>query len=166
MVLDNIRSANNVGSFFRSCDAFGVSSLVLCGICATPPSRDIHKSALGAEITVPWSHYGDTAEAVEVLKADGYTIVVVEQVHGAVMLAEFRPWSATDEAHSGVTTSARQKYALVFGNEVDGVAQRIVDMADMAVEIPQVGTKHSLNVAVSGGIVLWQCFMHWSALGR
>lgn len=145
VVLDNVRSANNVGSFFRTCDAFGVSELVLCGITATPPSRDIHKTALGAEMSVEWSHRQDPMVAVAELKAKGYIIAVVEQVQGSVMLQE---WEA----------DKTKKYALVFGNEVDGVGQQIVDVADMALEIPQMGTKHSLNVAVSGGAVLWQCF--------
>lgn len=145
VVLDNVRSANNVGSFFRTCDAFGVKQLVLGGITATPPSRDIHKTALGAEMSVQWSHTQDLIASLSQIKQQGYTIVVVEQVQGAVMLQE---WMVDKGA----------KYALVFGNEVDGVAQEIVDMADMALEIPQVGTKHSLNVAVSGGAVMWHCF--------
>lgn len=145
VVLDNVRSANNVGSFFRTCDAFGAQQLILCGITATPPSRDIHKTALGAEMSVEWSHTQDPCLALGELKANGYTIVVVEQVQQSISLQDWK-----------IDKSA--KYALVFGNEVDGVSQQIVDMADMAIEIPQVGTKHSLNVAVSGGAVLWQCF--------
>lgn len=144
VVLDNIRSANNVGSFFRTCDAFAACEVVLCGISATPPSREIHKSALGAELTVPWRHFATTLDAVHSLRSEGYTIVAVEQVEGALSLENFPPSS--------------QRYALVFGNEVDGVDQQVVSECDMAVEIPQAGTKHSLNVAVSGGVVLWQTF--------
>ena len=128
VVLDNIRSLNNVGSFFRTCDAFAVERLLLCGITGTPPSREIHKTALGAENTVAWQYFESTAEA-----------------EGAVMLEDFRP-------------GAGQRYALVFGNEVEGVAQEVADMCDGAVEIPQAGTKHSLNVAVAGGAVLWHLF--------
>lgn len=145
VVLDGVRSANNVGSFFRTCDAFGIERLVLAGITACPPSRDIHKTALGAELSVEWSYAESTALIVSELKAMGYIIVVVEQVQGAVMLDDL----VVDRAG---------KYALVFGNEVDGVSQRVVDLAELALEIPQVGTKHSLNVAVSGGVVLWQFF--------
>ncbi len=145
VVLDNVRSANNVGSFFRTCDAFAVERLVLCGITACPPGKEIHKTALGAELTVPWSHYPSTAEAVEALRTEGYTALAVEQVTGAVQLQDFHP-------------VADAKYALVFGNEVAGVDQAVVDLCDGAVEIPQAGTKHSLNVAVSGGAVLWHFF--------
>ncbi|MCQ2154084.1 MAG: RNA methyltransferase [Bacteroidales bacterium] len=143
VVLDNIRSAYNVGSIFRSSDAFGVDRIVLCGISAVPPSAEIHKSALGAEDAVRWEHCDSALEAVEALKAEGYTVVAVEQTVGSVSLADF-------DRKSGV------RYAFVFGNEVDGVAQEVVDAADLAVEIPQYGTKHSLNVAVSAGAVLWE----------
>ncbi len=145
VVLDQIRSAHNVGSFFRTCDAFGIERIVLCGISAVPPSREIHKSALGAELTVAWEHRPDTAEAVEHLKQQGYTIVAVEQVRGA-------------HAPDRFPADPAGRYALVFGNEVEGVSQTIVDRCDTAIEIPQVGTKHSLNVAVSGGVVLWEFF--------
>jgi tRNA G18 (ribose-2'-O)-methylase SpoU len=145
VVLDNVRSLNNVGSFFRTCDAFGIGRMVLCGITGTPPDREIHKTALGAENTVAWEYVRDTAEAVLKLREAGFRIAVVEQVEGAVSLDEFVP-------ETGV------KYALVFGNEVNGVRQQVVDMCDAAVEIPQVGVKHSLNVAVSGGVVLWNFF--------
>ncbi|CDN31305.1 TRNA/rRNA methyltransferase [Mucinivorans hirudinis] len=141
-VLDNVRSANNVGSFFRTADAFGISELVLCGISATPPSKDIHKTALGAEQTVGWRYFENTGRAIETLKQEGYTIIAIEQVRGAVSLDKF-------------VRGEDKKYALVFGNEVEGVAQEIVDMCDSAIEIPQRGTKHSLNVSVSGGIILW-----------
>ncbi len=145
VVLDNVRSMNNVGSFFRTCDAFAVERIALCGITGTPPDREIHKTALGAENTVAWSYEKDTLAAVAALKEEGYTIVAVEQVEGAVMLQDF-------VCRSGV------KYALVFGNEVAGVSQDVVSECDLAVEIPQAGTKHSLNVSVSGGVVLWHFF--------
>lgn len=144
-VLDNVRSAGNVGAFFRTSDAFGIGGLALCGITATPPQKEIHKTALGAELTVGWQHYPSTLDAVEALRAEGYRVWAVEQVAGSVSLGEFTPESG-------------EKYALVFGNEVDGVAQEVVDVCDGAIEIPQVGTKHSLNVAVTGGVVLWQMF--------
>lgn len=145
VVLDNVRSMQNVGAFFRTGDAFAVEKIILCGITATPPARDIHKTALGAEMTVAWSYCEQTAEAVMRLKEEGYRILAVEQVEGAVMLNDFR-------AEEGV------KYALVFGNEVAGVDQAVVDLSDGAIEIPQVGTKHSINVSVSGGVVLWNFF--------
>mgnify|MGYP003297452633 FL=1 len=145
VVLDNVRSMQNVGAFFRTGDAFAVEKIILCGITATPPARDIHKTALGAEMTVAWSYCEQTAEAVTRLKEEGYRVLAVEQVEGAVMLNDFR-------AEEGV------KYALVFGNEVAGVEQQVVDLADGAIEIPQAGTKHSLNVSVAGGVVLWPFF--------
>ncbi len=145
VVLDNVRSMQNVGAFFRTGDAFAVEKIILCGITATPPARDIHKTALGAEMTVAWSYCEQTAEAVTRLKEEGCRILAVEQVEGAVMLNDFR-------AEEGV------KYALVFGNEVAGVDQAVVDLSDGAIEIPQVGTKHSINVSVSGGVVLWNFF--------
>ena len=143
LVLDNIRSAHNVGSAFRTSDAFKVDRIFLCGICACPPSAEIHKSALGAEDSVPWEHHDDTLELVVRLKSDGYTIVSVEQTENAVQLPDFHP-------------AAGERYAFIFGNEVDGVQQAVVDASDMALEIPQYGTKHSLNVSVSIGVVLWQ----------
>lgn len=145
IVLDNVRSLNNVGSFFRTCDAFAMERIVLCGITATPPNKEIHKTALGAELTVPWSAAASTLEAVETLKAAGYTPLAIEQVEGAVQLNELK-------------VCAEKKYALIFGNEVDGVQQSVVDLCEGAIEIPQQGTKHSLNVAVSGGVVLWEFF--------
>ncbi|MBR5104977.1 MAG: RNA methyltransferase [Alistipes sp.] len=143
VVLDNVRSAQNVGAFFRTGDAFAVEKIALCGITATPPSREIHKSSLGAEFSVDWSYFATTTECVQQLKNEGYTIVAIEQIAESVMLDKFEP-------QEGV------KYALVFGNEVEGVAQEVVDMCDAAIEIPQLGTKHSLNVSVSGGVVLWK----------
>ena len=145
VVLDNVRSAQNVGAFFRTGDAFAVEKIALCGITATPPSRDIHKSSLGAEFSVEWSYCATTAECVQQLKSEGYTIVAIEQIAESVMLDKFEPVAGT-------------KYALVFGNEVEGVSQEVVDLCDSAIEIPQLGTKHSLNVSVSGGVVLWKFF--------
>ena len=143
LVLDNIRSAHNVGSIFRSGDAFKVDKLYLCGISAVPPSAEIHKSALGSEQSMPGEHVGDTLELVERLRGEGYTVVSVEQTCNAVQLQDFVP-------QEGV------RYALVLGNEVDGVRQDVVDASDFALEIPQFGSKHSLNVSVSAGVVLWQ----------
>lgn len=145
VVLDNVRSMQNVGAFFRTADAFAVERIALCGITAAPPNREIHKTALGAELTVPWEHYPSTLECVEALRAEGYSVWVVEQVEGAVMLDAFRP-------------EPGRRYALVFGNEVDGVAQQVADRADGGIEIPQAGTKHSINVSVAGGVVLWHFF--------
>lgn len=145
VILDNVRSAQNIGAFFRTGDAFAIEKVMLCGITATPPSRDIHKSALGAELTVKWEYYPTTAECVAQLKEDGYTALAIEQVEGAVMLDKLE----VDPA---------KKYALVFGNEVEGVDQAVVDMCDGAIEIPQVGTKHSVNVSMAGGIVMWEFF--------
>ncbi len=145
VILDNVRSMNNVGSFFRTCDAFSVERILLCGITGTPPDREIHKTALGAESTVSWKYYKETSDAVNDVMAEDYIPVAVEQVEGAVMLNDFKPVKD-------------KKYALIFGNEVAGVAQEVVDMCSCAVEIPQAGTKHSLNVSVSGGVVLWHFF--------
>ena len=143
VVLDNIRSAHNVGSALRTADAFKADKVWLCGICACPPSAEIHKSALGAEDSVPWEHTEDTLELVGRLRSDGFTVVSVEQTARALSLEKFSPLPG-------------QKYAFVFGNEVDGVQQSVVDASDFALEIPQFGTKHSLNVSVSIGVVLWQ----------
>ena len=142
LVLDNIRSAHNVGSAFRTADAFKADKVLLCGICATPPSAEIHKSGLGAELSVPWEYRQDTLAAISELKAQGYTVVSVEQTVNSVKLDKFTP-------------EAGRRYALVFGNEVEGVRQDVVDESDFALEIPQWGTKHSLNVSVSVGVVLW-----------
>ncbi len=149
VVLDNIRSLQNVGSFFRTSDAFAVERIALCGITATPPNRDIHKTALGAELTVEWSHYATTVECVEQLVAEGYVALSIEQVEDSVMLNE-------------LVIDAKAKYALIFGNEVMGVDQAVVDISAGAVEIPQVGTKHSVNVSVAGGVVLWHFFCQFA----
>jgi tRNA G18 (ribose-2'-O)-methylase SpoU len=142
LVLDNIRSAHNVGSAFRTADSFKIDKVWLCGICAVPPSAEIHKAALGAEDSVAWEHVEDTMDAIARLRKEGYQIVCAEQTVGSVMLDTFRP-------------SAGEKYAVVFGNEVAGVRQDVVDAADFCLEIPQFGTKHSLNVSVSVGVILW-----------
>ena len=142
IILDNIRSAHNVGSVFRSADSFKADKVWLCGICATPPSAEIHKSALGAEFSVEWGYEKDTLSLVKRLKEEGCTVLSVEQTVNSVMLDKFKPETG-------------RKYALVFGNEVDGVKQEVVDASDGVLEIPQYGTKHSLNISVSAGIVLW-----------
>lgn len=142
VVLDNIRSAHNVGSAFRTSDSFKVDKVCLCGICAVPPSAEIHKSALGAEDSVRWVHYDNTMDAVRALKEEGFVIVSVEQTVDSVMLDSFH-------------RDKDKKYALIFGNEVAGVNQDVVDASDFSLEIPQYGTKHSLNVSVSVGVILW-----------
>lgn len=149
VVLDNVRSAHNVGSAFRTADSFKADKVWLCGICAVPPSAEIHKSALGAEDSVAWEHAGDTMEAVRRLREDGYVIISIEQTVKSVMLDTFRPEKG-------------KKYALVFGNEVSGVAQEVVDASDFSLEVPQYGTKHSLNVSVTVGVILWhmRCAMN------
>ena len=143
LILDNIRSAHNVGSAFRTADAFKADKVWLCGICATPPSAEIHKSALGAEDSVPWEHRSDTLQLVKELQASGWTVLCAEQTEHAVDLQRFRRLPGA-------------RYALVFGNEVDGVRQDVVDASDGSLVIPQSGTKHSLNVSVSIGVVLWE----------
>lgn len=143
MVLDNIRSLNNIGSIFRTADGFAVQGVMLCGITACPPSAEIHKTALGAEDSVAWKYYPDTESCIAELRSDGWTIAVLEQVEGSVPLPLYRP-------------GAGEKVAVVAGHEVDGVGQNIVDMADVCIEIPQFGTKHSLNVAVSAALALYQ----------
>ena len=145
VVLDHIRSLNNVGSVFRTSDAFRGDSIYLCGITACPPNAEIHKTALGAEETVDWKYFNDTLEAVENLKKDGYTVCAIEQVEGSVMLDKLQ-------------LDKDEKYAIVMGNEVKGVQQSVVDKCDMCIEIPQYGTKHSLNVSVTTGIVIWEFF--------
>jgi len=142
VVLDDVRSMHNVGSVFRTGDAFRIERVCLCGITSTPPSMEIHKTALGAEDSVSWSYCGNALEAVEALKADGYEILSVEQAHGSTMLQDFMPLSG-------------KKYAVVLGNEVKGVHQEVVDASDGCLEIPQFGTKHSLNVSVAAGIIIW-----------
>lgn len=145
VVLDNIRSLNNVGSVFRTSDALLVEQVILCGITGTPPNNEIHKTALGAENSVDWKYFEHTADAIDMLKQNGYIIVSVEQTEASVDLTKFCP-------------SKDKRYALVFGNELRGVEQDIVDKSDFSIEIPQFGTKHSFNVSVSAGIVLWDFF--------
>lgn len=145
LVLDNLRSMHNVGSAFRTADAFLVEKMLLCGITGTPPHREIQKTALGATESVQWSHHADTLEALKELKAQGYTLVALEQTTASLPLHLFLP-------------NAEAKYAFIFGNEVYGVQQEVVNMADICVEIPQFGTKHSFNVSVSIGIILWDFF--------
>lgn len=142
LVLDNVRSLNNIGSMFRTADGFGIDHICLCGISATPPSAEIHKTALGAEDTVAWKYFGHTSDAIESLRAQGWTIAVLEQVKGSVSLERFRP-------------DPGQRYAVVVGHEVEGVDPEIVNMADVCLEIPQFGTKHSLNVSVSAAVTLY-----------
>mgnify|MGYP001112079214 CR=1 FL=1 len=144
VVLDNVRSMNNVGSAFRTCDAFLAGKIYLCGITASPPHRDIHKTALGATETVEWQHYKETATALQQLKQQGYKILAVEQTNQSAPLQSFN-------------FNRQERYALVFGHEVFGVSDEALSMCDAAVEIPQFGTKHSLNIAVSIGIALWSC---------
>jgi tRNA G18 (ribose-2'-O)-methylase SpoU len=143
VVLDDVRSLHNVGSVFRTADAFRVEAIRLCGITARPPDAGIHKTALGAEDTVRWEYSRSAGQAVMELKAAGYRVCAVEQAHGSVMLDD-------------LAVTPGEKYALVFGNEVKGVKQEVVDLCDLCVEIPQHGTKHSLNVSVAAGIVLWE----------
>jgi tRNA G18 (ribose-2'-O)-methylase SpoU len=149
VVLDHVRSLNNVGSVFRTSDAFRVEAVYLCGITACPPHPEIHKTALGAEDTVDWVYYKDTLEAVDKLKKKGYTLCVAEQTEGSIMLDKF-------------VVEKGGKYAVIFGNEVKGVRQEVVDNCHLCVEIPQYGTKHSLNVSVSAGIVIWDFFKQLS----
>lgn len=142
VILDNIRSGMNVGSFFRTCDAFSVRKLYLCGITAQPPHREIHKTAIGADRSVDWEYVPDITTLLPLLRDEGYLIAGIEQTDESVFLNAFRPDPGTS-------------YALIFGNEVEGLSEQILPLLDMSLEIPQFGTKHSLNVAVSGGIVLW-----------
>lgn len=146
IVLDDIRSAYNVGSIFRTADAFLVESIFLCGFTPAPPHREIQKTALGANVTVAWKYFQSIVEAVKELKSAGYRIAVVEQTENSVLLNEF-------SAQSG------EKIALVFGNEIGGVSPEVVDASDVCIEIPQYGTKHSLNISVCAGIVLWDLLL-------
>ncbi|RKD99995.1 RNA methyltransferase [Marinifilum flexuosum] len=145
IVLDNVRSLNNIGSVFRTSDALLIEAVYLCGITATPPHRELHKTALGAEDSVQWEYFKNTEDAVAKLKENGFDIYSVEQAENSVSLENFE-------------TNPSKKYALIFGNEVKGVQQKIVDASDGCIEIPQFGTKHSFNISVSCGIVLWDLF--------
>lgn len=142
VVLDDVRSMYNVGSVFRTGDAFRIEAVYLCGITSTPPMAEIHKTALGAEDSVTWKYFDTALEAVETLKAEGYEVYSVEQAHGSTMLQNFTPIN-------------NKKYAVVLGNEVKGVHQEVIDASDGCLEIPQFGTKHSMNVSVTGGIIIW-----------
>ncbi len=143
VVLDDVRSLHNIGAVFRTSDAFLVNRICLCGITATPPHPEMHKTALGAEYTVDWSYFKETEEAVNELHAMGYTVFAIEQCEGSTMLDK-------------LVLEPGKKYAVVLGNEVKGVKQEVVDLCDGCIEIPQFGTKHSLNVSVTAGIILWE----------
>ncbi len=145
VVLDNVRSMHNIGSIFRTSDAFAVEQICLCGISAQPPHREIEKTALGATQSVDWTYYSEVEEAVNQLKKNGYKVIAIEQAESSTMLNEFIP-------------TKEEKYALVFGNEVNGVSDEVMANADGCIEIPQFGTKHSFNIVVSAGIVLWDFF--------
>lgn len=148
VVLDNVRSEMNVGSVFRTGDAFVIEGVCLCGITAQPPRPEIHKTALGAEESVEWSYYKETMQCVNELKCKGYIILSIEQVHGSTSLEQF-------------LIKPGEKYAVVFGNEVKGVQQEVVDNSDGCIEIPQLGTKHSLNIANTASIVMWHIFQQY-----
>ncbi|NOU16715.1 MAG: RNA methyltransferase [Bacteroidales bacterium] len=145
VVLDNIRSLNNIGSVFRTSDALLVEKIVLCGISGTPPHKEIHKTALGAEESVEWEYFETTVDAVIKLKKDGYKIISLEQTSDSIDLIKYQPEQGA-------------RYALVFGNELRGVEQNVVNISDECIEIPQFGTKHSFNIAISAGIVLWDFY--------
>ena len=145
VVLDNVRSLHNIGSIFRTCDAFLVETVYLCGISATPPHKEIHKTALGAEESVAWKYFETTMQATDDLQANGYAVWGVEQTHNSISLEQF-------------SVALEKRYALVFGNEVRGIEQYVLDHCEGCIEIPQFGTKHSFNVSVSAGIVLWEWY--------
>jgi 23S rRNA (guanosine2251-2'-O)-methyltransferase len=145
IILDNVRSANNVGSVFRTSDAFLIEKIILCGITATPPNKEIHKTALGSENTVEWTYSESTIKVVESLKIEGYKIYAIEQVENSILLQDFE-------------ISSDDKIAIIFGNEVKGVEQDVINISDNSIEIPQFGTKHSLNISVTCGIVIWDIF--------
>lgn len=178
MVLDNIRSLHNVGSVLRTADAFRLAGVYLCGITGAPDGRpactpesgrntnlaEIHKTALGAEDSVDWHYVPSTREAVELLRTEGYTIVAIEQCKGSIMLNEWQAWG-TSASPLPPSVPSPKKYAFIMGNEVKGVAQEIVDISDIVIEIPQYGTKHSLNVSVTAGIVMWEVLRQALAAG-
>jgi 23S rRNA (guanosine2251-2'-O)-methyltransferase len=143
IVLDNVRSQNNIGSIFRTADAFLIEAIYLCGITAVPPNREIQKTALGATESINWRYFPKTVDAIHHLKEEGYKVIGIEQVEGSVYLQDLE-------------INEREKYALVFGHEVNGVDQEVLNLCDLCVEIPQFGTKHSFNIAISAGIVLWE----------
>ena len=143
VVLDNVRSQHNVGSVFRTADAMRIERVVLCGICCCPPNQELHKTALGAEESVEWQYYKDTLEAVRALQAEGYTVYAVEQAHNSITLEE-------------AAEQLPDKVAVILGHEVFGVQQEVIDICSQCIEIPQYGTKHSMNVSVTAGIVIWE----------
>ena len=145
IILDNIRSAHNVGSIFRTCDAFLINEIILCGITATPPNNEIRKTALGSTESVDWRYFDNIEEVILNLKKEGFQIISIEQADKSLKLEKFRP-------------KKNEKYAFIFGNEIKGIDQKIIDISDNIIEIPQFGTKHSLNVSVSAGIVIWDVF--------
>ncbi|HAM98691.1 MAG TPA: RNA methyltransferase [Marinilabiliales bacterium] len=145
VVLDNVRSLNNIGSVFRTSDAFCIEGIYLCGITATPPNKDIHKTALGATESVHWEYFEDTLQALEKLRTLGYKIISIEQAEHSISLEDFE-------------IGSKEKYALIFGHEVKGVDQVVINQSNYCIEIPQFGTKHSFNISVSAGIVLWEFF--------
>ncbi|MDR1737814.1 MAG: RNA methyltransferase [Candidatus Symbiothrix sp.] len=147
VVLDNVRSLHNVGSVFRTSDAFRLQAVYLCGITATPPHAEIHKTALGAEFSVDWKYFEHTADAIQALKTAGFRIAAVEQAENSQAMSDFR--------------TCQQAWAIVLGNEVHGVEQSVMDMCETCIEIPQYGTKHSLNVSVTAGIVIWELFKQY-----
>lgn len=152
IILDNIRSANNVGSVFRTSDAFLIEKIYLCGITACPPNKDIHKTALGATDSVEWEYFDDTQDAITQLQENDYEVYAIEQIEESIMLNDFIP-------------EKENKIALVFGNEVKGVSQKAVNLCDGAIEIPQYGTKHSLNISVTAGVVIWDVFNKYQGKG-
>lgn len=145
IVLDNIRSANNVGSVFRTADAFLLETIHLCGVTATPPNKDIRKTALGASESMEWKYFENTIDSVKELQQNGYTVIPIEQVEKSTNLLDFSPEKG-------------KKYAFVFGNEIKGVEQDVIDLCETCIEIPQYGTKHSLNISVSAGVLIWDFF--------
>lgn len=160
MVLDNVRSMHNIGSVFRTSDAYLVEKVILCGITAQPPHPEIHKSALGAEFSVDWEYYTDTNEAVTALKAQGYEVWAIEQAENSVMLQDFFERETHNSSQRTQHATSLHRYAVVMGNEVKGVQQSVIDQCEGCIELPQFGTKHSLNVSVTAGIVIWEFFKH------
>lgn len=151
VVLDNVRSQNNIGSVFRTSDAFRVEKIALCGICSTPPHRDIHKTALGAEDSVAWQYYEETIDCVKELKAQGYKVFAIEQVDDSIKLDQLSNQQI-------IKPSDQPKVAIIFGNEVEGVQEELLPLCDGSIEIPQFGTKHSLNISCAAAIVIWEMF--------
>ncbi len=151
IVLDNIRSLHNIGSVFRTSDAFLIQSIYLCGITACPPHKEIHKTALGSTDSVDWQYFNNAVDALKILKEKGYTIISIEQAEGSISLNDFK-------------IDKSRKYAIIFGNEVKGVQQKLIDLSDSCIEIPQYGTKHSLNISVSVGVVVWDLFYKYKFL--